>query len=74
MVAGDCNFWGPPVTALLRGWRRAVTGRTWPARAPHSQIDHVLVRPADVQVLDGAVLPDTGGSDHRPVRAVLRVP
>ena len=47
VVAGDCNFWGPGVRTLLPGWRRAVRGRTWPASRPHSQIDHILVRPAD---------------------------
>jgi len=73
IVAGDCNFWGPGVQGLVRGWRRAVRGRTWPAPRPHSQIDHVLVRPADVEVLDGRVLGDLG-SDHRPVRVELRVP
>jgi endonuclease/exonuclease/phosphatase family metal-dependent hydrolase len=72
VVAGDFNFWGPPVRALLPGWRRAVRGRTWPARAPHSQIDHVLVR-GDVTVIAGEVLPAVG-SDHRPVRAQLRLP
>jgi endonuclease/exonuclease/phosphatase family metal-dependent hydrolase len=45
VVAGDCNLWGPAVLAVLRdGWRRGVTGRTWPAPLPHSQIDHVLIR------------------------------
>lgn len=73
IVAGDCNFWGPGVRALFRGWRRAVRGRTWPAARPHSQIDHVLVRPADVEVLDGRVLADLG-SDHLPVRVELRIP
>jgi endonuclease/exonuclease/phosphatase family metal-dependent hydrolase len=73
VVAGDCNFWGPGVRTFFRGWRRAVRGRTWPAAHPHSQIDHVLVRPADVEVLDGRVLPDLG-SDHRPVRVELRIP
>lgn len=73
IVAGDCNFWGPGVRTFFRGWRRAVRGRTWPAARPHSQIDHVLVRPNDVEVLDGRVLPDLG-SDHRPVRVELRVP
>jgi endonuclease/exonuclease/phosphatase family metal-dependent hydrolase len=74
IVAGDCNFWGPGVTRLLPGWSRAVVGRTWPSSRPHSQIDHILIRPADgVTVVDGAVLPAVG-SDHRPVRATLRVP
>ena len=70
VIAGDCNFWGPGVRAFLRGWRRAVRGRTWPARRPHSQIDHILVRP-DIRVMAGEVLADVG-SDHRPVRAELR--
>jgi endonuclease/exonuclease/phosphatase family metal-dependent hydrolase len=70
LVGGDCNFWGPAVRSLMPGWRRAVRGRTWPAPFPHSQIDHLLVRP-DTEVLRGEVLPDVG-SDHRPIRAVLR--
>ena len=72
VLAGDCNFWGPGVRALVRGWRRAVRGRTWPARLPHSQIDHVLVRPG-IEVLRAEVLDDLG-SDHRPVRVELRLP
>jgi endonuclease/exonuclease/phosphatase family metal-dependent hydrolase len=72
VVAGDCNFWGPTVEALLPGWRRGVRGRTWPARAPHSQIDHVLTRPSDVVVVSGGVLDDVG-SDHLPIRAVLEL-
>jgi len=71
IVAGDCNFWGPAVQAFLPGWRRTVRGRTWPASRPHSQIDHILVRPG-IEVLDAEVLPAVG-SDHRPVRAHLRV-
>ena len=71
VVTGDCNFWGPGVRTFLRGFRRAVRGRTWPASMPHSQIDHILVRP-EVGVIDSAVLPDVG-SDHRPVRATLSV-
>jgi endonuclease/exonuclease/phosphatase family metal-dependent hydrolase len=70
VIAGDFNLWGPAVSALLPGWRRAVRGRTWPAHRPHSQIDHVLVR-QDVEVVDAAVL-DEVGSDHRPVRVTLR--
>jgi len=72
LVVGDLNFWGPPAVALLRGWHRAVRGRTWPAHRPHSQIDHVLVREG-VQVLEASVLPNVG-SDHRPVRVRLRFP
>jgi endonuclease/exonuclease/phosphatase family metal-dependent hydrolase len=72
VVAGDCNFWGPAVEALLPGWRRGVRGRTWPARAPHSQIDHVLTRPEDVAVVSGRVLEDVG-SDHLPIRVQLEL-
>jgi endonuclease/exonuclease/phosphatase family metal-dependent hydrolase len=70
IVTGDCNFWGPPASALLPGWRRGVRGRTWPAPRPHSQIDHVFVR--DLDVVESRVLPHVG-SDHRPVRARLRI-
>jgi endonuclease/exonuclease/phosphatase family metal-dependent hydrolase len=38
---------------------------------PHSQIDHILVRP-EIGVVNGAVLADVG-SDHRPVRATLSI-
>ena len=71
LITGDCNFWGPPASMLLPGWRRAVRGRTWPARRPHSQIDHVFVR-GGITPTDAEVLPDVG-SDHRPVRVTLRV-
>ena len=72
VIVGDFNLWGPAVTTLLPGWRRAVRGRTWPAHRPHSQIDHVLVRDG-VEVVDAAVLGEVG-SDHRPVRVTLRLP
>jgi endonuclease/exonuclease/phosphatase family metal-dependent hydrolase len=71
VVAGDCNFWGPPAAWLLPGWRRAVRGRTWPAHRPHSQIDHVFLR-GGVDLVHGRILDDVG-SDHRPVSARLRV-
>jgi len=71
IVAGDCNFWGPPAAMLMRGWRRTVRGRTWPASRPHSQIDHVFVR-GPIHALETAVLPPLG-SDHRAVRVRLRV-
>jgi endonuclease/exonuclease/phosphatase family metal-dependent hydrolase len=69
VLLGDMNLWGPPVRVFLPQWHRAVKGRTWPARNPHSQIDHILVRGA-VRIVAGEVLPDAG-SDHRPVRAEL---
>jgi endonuclease/exonuclease/phosphatase family metal-dependent hydrolase len=72
VLSGDMNLWGPPVSALLSGWRRAVRGRTWPAWNPHSQVDHILVR-GPVEVLGGEVLP-MAGSDHRPVRVRLALP
>ena len=46
LLTGDMNMWGPPAASFFKGWRRAVTGRTWPAHRPHSQLDHVLVTPA----------------------------
>ncbi len=72
VVAGDFNLWGPAVKVLLPGRRRAVVGPTYPSHRPHSQIDHVLVDKS-VEVVEGEVLPVTGLSDHRPVRARLRV-
>lgn len=71
VIAGDCNLWGPGVVTILKRWRRAVMGPTYPAHRPHSQIDHILVRD-DVTVLSGEVLAMTP-SDHRPIRARLRV-
>jgi len=71
VLAGDCNMWGPPIAAAVRNRRPAVRGRTWPARFPHSQIDHILVDDR-LEVVSGAVGPAVG-SDHRPVRARLRV-
>lgn len=71
IVAGDCNWWGPGVVAILRGRRRAVIGKTFPSHRPHSQIDHILVSDP-FEVLGGEVLAATP-SDHLPVRARLRL-
>jgi endonuclease/exonuclease/phosphatase family metal-dependent hydrolase len=71
ILAGDFNFWGPPVAMLMQGWDRPVRGRTYPSHRPHSQIDHVLVR-GGIESLEGEVLAATP-SDHRPVRARLRL-
>ena len=69
LLAGDMNFWGPPVSLALPGWRRAVRARTYPSWRAHSQIDHILVtRPVRV-VSGGAVR--VGRSDHLPLRARL---
>jgi endonuclease/exonuclease/phosphatase family metal-dependent hydrolase len=72
ILAGDFNFWGPPVAMLMPGWDRPVRGRTYPSHRPHSQIDHVLVR-GGIESIEGEVLAATP-SDHRPVRARLRLP
>ncbi len=69
---GDMNMWGWTIAAMTPpDWRRAVLGKTWPARRPHHQIDHILVTPS-VEVVEGEVLAEAG-SDHRPIRARLRV-
>jgi endonuclease/exonuclease/phosphatase family metal-dependent hydrolase len=70
-LAGDMNMWGWCVDRLAGpGWRRAVRGQTYPARRPHTQIDHILVsRP--VEVVDAQVVRQVM-SDHRPIRARLR--
>lgn len=73
VFAGDMNMWGWTIAAMVpNGWRRVVRGKTWPARRPLHQIDHILVTPS-VEVVRGEVLPDAG-SDHRPIRARIRVP
>lgn len=71
LIAGDFNLWGPPVEALLPGWKRVVRGRTWPAPFPHSQIDHVLVN-EHAFGLAGEVMERTP-SDHRAIRARIGV-
>lgn len=73
VLLGDMNMWGWCTSAMApRGWRRVGRGATWPAHRPHSRIDHLLVtRP--VEVMETETLPDVG-SDHRPIRARLRLP
>jgi len=72
VILGDFNLWGWPVVGFLRGFRRAVKGRSWPAWRPHSQIDHLLVD-KKLEVLSGSVAKDRG-SDHRAIRATLHRP
>ncbi|MDE3086949.1 MAG: endonuclease/exonuclease/phosphatase family protein [Acidobacteriota bacterium] len=69
LLLGDMNLWGPPLSLLLPGWRRAVVGRTWPSWRRLFQIDHVLATDS-VAVLDGAVV-WAGRSDHLPLRVVV---
>jgi endonuclease/exonuclease/phosphatase family metal-dependent hydrolase len=71
VLTGDMNLWGPPVSSYVRGWRRGIIGRTWPALRPHSQLDHMMVTPP-VSVLE-ARIGEFAGSDHRPVVATLTV-
>ena len=71
VIAGDCNMWGPPIATVLRDRRRAVRGRTWPAWRPHSQIDHIWIDDR-FESVDARVGPAVG-SDHRAVRATLRL-
>ena len=62
ILAGDFNCWRPLLRILLPGWRSLVKARTWPARFPHSQIDHILGRGPWERLGGGAT---NGGSDHR---------
>jgi endonuclease/exonuclease/phosphatase family metal-dependent hydrolase len=72
VFVGDMNMWGWTISTMVpTGWRHAVQGKTWPSHRPHHQIDHVLVTPS-VEVVHGEVLPHSG-SDHRAIRARLRV-
>jgi endonuclease/exonuclease/phosphatase family metal-dependent hydrolase len=71
VIAGDLNMWGPVVGLAVPDRTRAVIGRTWPGRHPHSQIDHLWIDDG-LRALDGGVAP-ANGSDHRPVWARLEV-
>lgn len=66
IMAGDFNCWRPLLRVMLPGWTTLARARTWPARRPHSQIDHVLGRGPWRRRGAGAT---NGGSDHRALRA-----
>lgn len=75
VLLGDMNMWGWNIDWMVPdGWRRARSrGGTYPAaRRASIRIDHLLTTPS-VEVLEMEVLPDLG-SDHRPIRARLRLP
>jgi endonuclease/exonuclease/phosphatase family metal-dependent hydrolase len=70
---GDMNMWGWCISAMVpAGWTRIGAGKTWPAHRPHSRIDHVLVAGGATEVWND-VAPEAG-SDHRAVRARIRIP
>ena len=62
LLGGDFNSWRPVLRLLLPGWQSLVRARTWPARHPHSQIDHLFGR-GPWRRLDGGAI--DAGSDHR---------
>jgi hypothetical protein len=70
-LIGDLNCWGPPLRITLRPLTDAVTGPTWPSWRPHSRIDHILVSDRTL-VVSQEVLP-FAGSDHLPIRCILRL-
>jgi endonuclease/exonuclease/phosphatase family metal-dependent hydrolase len=70
VIAGDLNM--PRLLAhRTGGFAAAIRTPSWPARRPVVQLDHVLAGPG-VEPVDAATLPEVG-SDHRPVRATLRL-
>ncbi len=62
LFGGDFNAWRPWVRFFFPGWSHLAKHRTWPARLPHSQIDHLLGR-GDWRVSNSAAI--NLGSDHR---------
>ncbi len=68
ILAGDFNCWRPLLRCVLPRWRSAVRRRTWPAWAPHSQIDHILLR-GSWRVAGARSV--NGPSDHRGLVADL---
>lgn len=71
LLGGDLNAWGFLARRVLRGWRPAGRGATWPAWHPHSQLDHLFVR-GPVEVVGGGPVA-ARSSDHRPMAASIVV-
>lgn len=73
VLLGDMNMWGWCLSAIAPpGWTRIGSGNTWPAHRPISRIDHMLCSEAVTEVWSD-VSADLG-SDHRAVRARIRIP
>jgi endonuclease/exonuclease/phosphatase family metal-dependent hydrolase len=70
LIAGDFNCWRPLLRVLLPGWTTLIRARTYPARIPHSQIDHILGRGPWKKLGGGA---SNGGSDHRALVAEVEL-
>jgi endonuclease/exonuclease/phosphatase family metal-dependent hydrolase len=70
-LAGDFNCVGTLTRLLLPRLRPTVRGKTWPASRPMVQLDNVYAGGV-VHPVRGNVLADLG-SDHRAVRAELRL-
>ncbi len=70
LLVGDFNSWRPPLRLFLPGWRTLARARTWPARHPHSQIDHILGRGPWRSIASWA---NDGGSDHLALSADLEL-
>jgi endonuclease/exonuclease/phosphatase family metal-dependent hydrolase len=71
LLGGDLNVWGFLARRVLRGWRHAARGATWPSWRPHSQLDHLFVR-GPVEVTGGGPVA-AASSDHRPMAATIVV-
>jgi endonuclease/exonuclease/phosphatase family metal-dependent hydrolase len=69
IVAGDMNTPGLLLQAMLPGYLRVVSGRTWPAWRPVIQSDHILATPGLAARARGEVVPSVRCSDHLPARA-----
>ena len=77
VIAGDfnCSRWSGAFRALCCGLAPATRGRTWPARLPLFELDHILYR-APLAVVHAGVWEGGGArraSDHLPVVAELEM-
>lgn len=63
VLMGDLNLRGH-LPERLTGWHALARADTFPAQAPHRQLDHVLAD-GDLVAAGPAVARDTGLSDHR---------